>query len=205
MLDADQNVLASSENRQNGPDTGAYELINYTGLDPKGTYYAAFYAYRATRPAQLNFFLLHGKVEGTMPETSLSMPADSGLVLGIGATDWETDELESYSGQGPTLDGRLKPDLAAPSVVSIASSESPFNGTSAAAPHAAGAAALVLEAYPDFTPEQAFDFLKKRAVDLGEEGTGRRNSDMGGCGWAIPNERFMPPRAEPTAAVEITP
>ena len=204
LLDGDQNVVASSENRQNGPDSGAYELINASGLDPEGTYYAAFYAYRATRPAQLNFFVMHGKVEGTMPETSISMPAESSLVLGIGATHWETDELEAYSGQGPTLDGRLKPDLAAPSVVSIAASENPFNGTSAAAPHAAGAAALVLEAYPDFTPGQVFDFLKSRAVDLGAEGPDAQFG-YGRLWLGDPNERYEPPRAEPTASAEITP
>ena len=204
LLDGDQNVVASSENRQNGPDSGAYELINASELDPEGTYYAAFYAYRATRPAQLNFFVMHGKVEGTMPETSISMPAESGSVLGIGATHWETDELEPYSGQGPTLDGRLKPDLAAPSVVSIAASENPFNGTSAAAPHAAGAAALVLEAYPDFTPGQVFDFLESRAVDLGTEGPDAQFG-YGRLWLGDPEERYTPPRVEPTAMVEITP
>jgi subtilisin family serine protease len=204
LLDGDQKVIASSENRQNGPDSGAYELINYSGLDPNGTYYVSIYAYHATRPAQLNLFVLHGKVDGSMPETSISMPAEGRLVLGIGATNWETDVLEPYSGQGPTLDGRLKPDLAAPSVVSIASSQDPFNGTSAAAPHAAGAAALVLEAYPDFTPEQVFDFLKSRAVDLGAEGPDPQFG-YGRLWLGDPNERFVPPTAEPTAPAEITP
>ena len=77
LLDGDQNVVASSENRQNGPDSGAYELINASGLDPNGTYYVAFYGYHVTRPAQLNFFVLHGKLDGSMPETSISMPAES--------------------------------------------------------------------------------------------------------------------------------
>jgi subtilisin family serine protease len=204
LLDGDQNVVASSENRQDGPDSGAYELINASGLDPNGTYSVAFYGYHVTRPGQLNFFLLHGKLDGSMPETSISMPAESGSVLGIGATNWETDELEPYSGQGLTLDGRLKPDLAAPSVVSIASSDDPFNGTSAAAPHAAGAAALVLEAYPDFTPGQVFDFLKSRAVDLGGEGPDAQFG-YGRLWLGDPEEQYAPPRAEPTAVAEITP
>ncbi len=204
LLDGDQNVVASSENRQNGPDSGAYELINASGLDPNGTYSVAFYGYHVTHLGQLNFFLLHGKLDGSMPETSISMPAESGSVLGVGATHWETDELEPYSGQGPTLDGRLKPDLAAPSVVSIASSENPFNGTSAAAPHAAGAAALVLEAYPDFTPGQVFDFLKSRAVDLGTEGPDAQFG-YGRLWLGDPDERYEPPMAEPTAIAEVTP
>jgi len=204
LLDEDLNVIASSENRQDGPETGAYELISNDGLDPDGVYYAAFYAYRITRPGQLNFFVLHGEVEGAMAETSISMPAESDLVLGIGATYWETDELESYSGQGPTLDGRLKPDLAAPSVVSIAASENAFNGTSAAAPHAAGAAALVLQAYPDFKPEQVFGFFQERALDLGAEGADPQFG-YGRLWLGDPDERVETPVVEPTAMVGLAP
>src|SRR5579864_8497390 len=56
---------------------------------------------------------------------------------------------EFFSSQGPTLDGRIKPDIAAVDGVSITgagSFENPFFGSSAAAPHVAGEAALVLQA-----------------------------------------------------------
>jgi hypothetical protein len=45
-----------------------------------------------------------------------------------------------------------------------------FNGTSAATPHVAGAAALVLGANPTFTPDQLQSFLIERAVDMGDAG-----------------------------------
>ena len=53
--------------------------------------------------------------------------------------------IASYSSQGPTNDGRIKPDVAAPScIASSVYSPDCFNGTSAASPAAAGMAALLL-------------------------------------------------------------
>lgn len=57
--------------------------------------------------------------------------------------------IEFFSSQGPTIDGRMKPDIAAidgVGVTAAGSFENPFFGTSAAAPHVAGEAALVLQA-----------------------------------------------------------
>jgi hypothetical protein len=59
--------------------------------------------------------------------------------------------IEFFSSRGPTLDGRIKPDITAIDGVSISGAggfPTPFFGTSAAAPHAAGIAALVLQAAP---------------------------------------------------------
>jgi subtilisin family serine protease len=45
-----------------------------------------------------------------------------------------------------------------------------FDGTSAAAPHVSGAAALIRQAFPEFGPDEIAAFLKDRAVDLGPFG-----------------------------------
>jgi len=59
-----------------------------------------------------------------------------------------------------------KPDIAAADGVSTKTPGFlPFFGTSAAAPHAAGIAALILSARPDFTPAQVLDALKSTALD----------------------------------------
>jgi subtilase family protein/ASPM-SPD-2-Hydin domain-containing protein len=58
---------------------------------------------------------------------------------------------EFFSSRGPTLDGRLKPDILAIDGVSITGAGSfpvPFFGTSAAAPHVGGIAALLLQSAP---------------------------------------------------------
>ena len=88
---------------------------------------------------------------------SNSVPAQSdagGGVVSVGAIDASdpgADDIEPYSSRGPTNNNVTKPDVAAIDGVSISGSggfPSPFFGTSAAAPHVAGLAALLL----DFTP-----------------------------------------------------
>jgi hypothetical protein len=84
---------------------------------------------------------------GPNPST-VNVPAVAQKVLGIGATDLQTQTVPGYSSRGPAGDGRIKPDVLAPTNVETASSTTDtatqvFGGTSCATPHAAGAAALV--------------------------------------------------------------
>jgi hypothetical protein len=82
--------------------------------------------------------------------------AASGVFAGSDApsescNDGSHRTIQFYSSRGPTLDGRLKPDISAIDGVAITGAgrfPSPFFGTSAAAPHVAGIAALVLQAGP---------------------------------------------------------
>ncbi len=102
---------------------------------------------------------------------SLASPSDAKGAFSIGAVHWYDDILEHYSSRGPTSDGRIKPDFSAPSVVDSTSYDTKaFNGTSAATPHVAGAAALILQAFPNFTPDDIGQFIKNRSIDLGDEG-----------------------------------
>lgn len=82
---------------------------------------------------------------------SISSPGSAHSALTVGAMHATRQTLESYSSQGPTDDGRLKPEIVAPagnSSVAMNGKGGKFPGTSAAAPHAAGFAALVKQAQP---------------------------------------------------------
>jgi len=89
---------------------------------------------------------------------SLLAPSDSPAVVAVGATD-SSGAVASFSGRGPTSDGRVKPDLVAPGVdidvpVSGEASFARVSGTSVAAPLVAGMAALALQAHPEWTLDE---------------------------------------------------
>ena len=70
----------------------------------------------------------------------------SPALVAVGAIDPADGSrgIAFYSSQGPTNDGRVKPDVTAPSCVHSTIYPTCFNGTSAASPAAAGMAALLL-------------------------------------------------------------
>lgn len=167
-------LVTSSRSAQSGRATDKpYEDIGFSGLPVDKSYYLAIRAVETTYPAELK--LIGNLVEFAlwMPEGSVTTPGDVEHVLTVGATYWRTDRLEDYSSQGPTLDGRRKPDIAAPAGVTVASSEfvpGGFYGTSASAPHVAGAAAVVWSASPDANAAAIRDYLLANALDLGIAG-----------------------------------
>lgn len=83
--------------------------------------------------------------EGPGPR-SISTPADADSIVAVGATD-SLGRVASFSSRGPTTDGRIKPEVAAPgvalTVASLAGGLTTGSGTSFAAPLVAGLAALV--------------------------------------------------------------
>lgn len=92
----------------------------------------------------------------------------------------------SFTSRGPRgYDSKLKPELSAPGVSIYAAamgsgrSGVSMSGTSMAAPHVAGAAALIRQAHPGWNPEKVKAALMSTAVDVGGEvpltGAGRVN------------------------------
>ncbi len=108
-------------------------------------------------------------------ESSITEPADAESVLAVGAVDslnWETGPQEDFSSQGPTnawngSAARIKPDVVAPDgVTTLTYGDSNFMGTSAAAPHVAGLAALILSQKPYLTPDDLQDYIESNAIDM---------------------------------------
>ncbi len=109
-------------------------------------------------------------IEYNVSASSLVQPADSSQAVTAGAIDALGNFYHYYSSQGPTKDGRIKPDFASPSGVSTQTYGSlNFYGTSASAPHLAGAFGLLLGQTP-YTLEQIYTMLIGRAIDMGATG-----------------------------------
>lgn len=203
IFDPNGEELASSTNVQDGPGDDAAEGIVYVFPDTR-TYYVAFYGKNITRPVVMDFFLRSGEIEYFTPEHSVTTPGDSRRALTVGAVNWSDDVLEDYSSRGPTNDNRLKPELAAPAGISSAAFGETWVGTSASTPHVSGAAALILQAFPNYTPDQVAEFLKSRALDLG--GGGPDNSfGFGRLSLGAPPDLSALVVATPTPLPSATP
>ncbi|MDP6076935.1 MAG: S8 family serine peptidase, partial [Acidimicrobiales bacterium] len=83
------------------------------------------------------------------PAASIGVPANMANVLTVGAIAWDTEVLQPYSGWGPNQQGVLKPEVVAPDQVTTSQWAGASNtGSSYAAPHVAGIAALMIGAIP---------------------------------------------------------
>jgi subtilisin family serine protease len=103
---------------------------------------------------------------GADPWKYVGAPADADSVLSIGAVDAERN-YASFSSQGPTFDGRIKPNVSAMGELSwvINSSGLPgkSNGTSFSSPILAGMAACLWQAHPEAKSMEVFKAIEQSA------------------------------------------
>lgn len=126
-----------------------------------------------------NFETKEGIYEG-YAAFSVTDPGNADGVITVGATHryWpHTYGVSFFSSRGPTGDGRLKPDLVAPGEKIRATVPGggwgDLDGTSMAAPHVSGAAAMLLARYSELVgqPRRIKSILCQSATDLGRERT----------------------------------
>lgn len=117
---------------------------------------------------QFHLVVLGGSLGHATAPGSISFPADGAEVVAVGAVDADGRRL-SYSSCGPNSNSP-KPDLVAPVPFPSVWRSKPFGGTSAAAPQAAGLAALCWSANPSLSATQVRSALCQAAKDLGQPG-----------------------------------
>ncbi|MBI2184673.1 MAG: S8 family serine peptidase [Thaumarchaeota archaeon] len=162
--------VASATRRQSCTRTPVEE-IDFTA-SIRSTYRIAISNFSATKPVKFELYVYNvNQIQYFVESGSILNLADAMGALTVGATNWRNDVLESYSSRGPTADGRVKPDVVAPTCVSTSTYGSRgFCGTSASAPHVAGAATILFGANPSLSADDVATLLENGSVDLGVGG-----------------------------------
>ena len=166
LFDPSSTLVASSTKHQTGTEEPT-ESIQITAT-VSGLYTIRI---QGTGTRSLELFNLYQSVSPLIAASSILAPANAANVIAVGAVDhalYLTGPIQPYSSQGPSNDGRTKPDLVAPDNVATGTSPyAPFPGTSGAAPHAAGAAALLLSQTPGLSEFALRAQLLSQTVAMG--------------------------------------
>ena len=151
-------------------------------LAAAGTYYLAVRRVGSPPTTQLTLYCrMDMSPTAQVTASSSPTPGDARGAFSVGAFGATTLLPESYSSEGPTDDGRPKPDIAAPTNVFITPGDpesdavNACGGTSCATPHVGGAAALL---WPEVAADggagsvaqRVRDRLTAQALDIGAAG-----------------------------------
>ncbi len=173
MDDNTKAIVAKSTNRQG--TTSPFEFIDFKGTNSSAQFFDIIIQNPGNKAAakNLNLFFFEPECAAAGPlrlpgapnheehnyntvSNSVVAEGDAGgspvSVVSVGAVRASNPTtIEFFSSNGPTIDGRMKPDVTGVDGVSVTGAgnfPTTFFGTSAASPHAGGVAALLLQAAP---------------------------------------------------------
>jgi len=186
LYDSAGTLIDSSLNLQTGTQLPTEEIVYSVPVNGNGTYHLVINKSRATTNHRFEVYSTDHNLIPAVASSSLLSPADADGAIAVGAidySDWTTGPQEFFGSQGPTNDGRIKPDICGPDGISN-DVFGTFFGTSASCAHVTGAAALILSRNQTCTASGLRNALTASAIDMGISGKdniygyGRLNLDI---------------------------
>ena len=173
---ANGTTAGSSSALQGGTRAPAESIcITYVAADAPYTV-AVKLVTGSTAGLDMTIFSFYNDLEHAKAAASLMDPAAARGAFTVGAVNqsrWNNaaPATEYFSSQGPTNDGRLKPEITGPDgTTSYTYGLRASYGTSFAAPTTAGAAALYLQRDPGLSADELEDAMRFAARDIGAIG-----------------------------------
>ncbi|HEV2721815.1 MAG TPA: S8 family serine peptidase [Thermoanaerobaculia bacterium] len=171
-------VERAADPDQNGDPSDHADVVNMSLGNEGGPDDPVTKAVERATAAGVVFAIAAGNAGGYY---SVGAPGNAPSAITVGASDLN-DAIAAFSSAGPTSpDMQIKPEVVAPGVniLSLApgGGTATLSGTSMAAPHVAGVAALLKSIHPDWTPAQIKSAIVSTAeilqVDVMRKGGGR--------------------------------
>ena len=160
-------VVATSQKNAFAPDD-PNELLDFTTPDRQASYCLRLQLMTPTDDLIVVNLQSYGRHGLSYPSRygSITSPGETrnpgALTVGAAAVG-TTGQIQPFSGRGPMNSGDIKPDIVGADDTHSAILGNVWEGTSLAAAHVTGLAALVKQRYPDYTPQEVAEYLKANA------------------------------------------